>query len=327
MDSQLITAHRLSKKYEFSRSIFSRKKTLIYAVSDVTLSIKRGEICGVVGESGCGKSTLGRLLLRLEEPTSGTVFFKGEDIRTFKDNLLNSFRRRAQIIFQDPYSSLNPRQPVGSAIEEGLIIHNIGSKSDRKKLVEETAEIVGLRKEYLRLYPHELSGGQRQRVCIARALVLQPEFVVCDEPLSALDVSIQAQIINLLLDLQEHYQLTYMFISHDLSVIKHLADRVVVMYLGYIVEEAPKDELFFNPLHPYTQELIKAVPVHHPSLRKKPISITKEFLQFPLQEVIKGCPFEPRCTFKREECQTMTPDLVEVSKGHFLRCFGYNPQF
>lgn len=320
MKINLITTRRLSKEYEISKGIFSRKRTFIRAVNDVDISIRKGEIYGVVGESGCGKSTLGRLLLRLEEPTSGEIFFKGENISRLSSKALKAFRRKSQIIFQDPYSSLNPRQPVGNAIEEGLIIHGIGSHRERKQLVEEIAEIVGLSKDHLKLYPHELSGGQRQRVCIARALVLQPEFVVCDEPLSALDVSIQAQIINLLLDLQERYELTYLFISHDLSIVRHLADRVVVMYLGYIVEEAFKEDLFSNPLHPYTQELLRSIPVHHPSLRRKDKPIIKEPLLNDKCGQVKGCMFEPRCPLRRKECRISVPEFREIYPGHFLRC-------
>ncbi|MCX7823011.1 MAG: ATP-binding cassette domain-containing protein [Syntrophobacterales bacterium] len=319
MNQDIITTYRLSKSYELSKGIFS-KRSFIQAVNDVSIRIRKGEICGVVGESGCGKSTLGRLLLRLEEPTSGKVFFNGEDISTFSNTSLRAFRRKTQIIFQDPYASLNPRQPVGNAIEEGLLIHNIGTPVERKELVDEISEIVGLSKEQLQLYPHELSGGQRQRVCIARALILRPEFVVCDEPLSALDVSIQAQIINLLLDLQERYQLTYLFISHDLSIVRHLADRIMVMYLGYVVEEAPKEELFSNPLHPYTQVLLSSIPVHHPSLRKGVKFVSKELLRHGEIEPSRGCVFEPRCPIKQQRCKKDIPEPREVFPYHYVRC-------
>lgn len=320
MRSELIVTEKLSKSYELSKGIFSGKKTVIPAVTDVNLRISQGEVCGVVGESGCGKSTLGRLVLKLEEPSSGKVFFKGEDVARLSGQALKSFRKKAQIIFQDPYASLNPRQPVGSAIEEGLIVHGIGSGRERKERVREIAGVVGLGKEHLALYPHELSGGQRQRVCIARVLVLQPEFIVCDEPLSALDVSIQAQIINLLVDLQERYGLTYLFISHDLSVIRHLADRIVVMYLGYVVEEAPKEELFSHPLHPYTRTLLESVPVHHPALRKRRKADTGEMLRPASEDQDTGCLFEPRCAIRQDRCKKEIPLFKEVMPGHYVRC-------
>lgn len=321
VSSEIIAAEKLSKNYELSKGLFFGKKTTIRAVTDVYLRISEGEVCGVVGESGCGKSTLGRLVLKLEEPSGGKILFRGEDLGKLSGQALKSFRKKAQIIFQDPYASLNPRQPVGSAIEEGLIVHNLGSRKERKDRVRKIAEVVGLGKEHLALYPHELSGGQRQRVCIARSLILQPEFIVCDEPLSALDVSIQAQIINLLVDLQESYGLTYLFISHDLSVIRHLADKIVVMYLGQIVEESPKKELFDHPLHPYTKTLLESIPVHHPALRKRRRTGVGELLR-PIGQghLDTGCIFEPRCTVRQERCKHEMPLFKEVSPGHYVRC-------
>ena len=320
MTLEIIRTEGLSKSYEFSKGVFSRRKAVINAVSDVNLIIKEGEICGVVGESGCGKSTLGRLLVGLEKPTSGKILFRGEDVAALSGKALKDFRRKAQIIFQDPSSSLNPRQPVGSAIEEGLVIHRMGSKSERRERVRAIAEIVGLSPDQLKLYPHELSGGQRQRVCIARAIILKPEFLICDEPLSALDVSIQAQIINLLLDLQERYGLTYVFISHDLSVVHHLADRVVVMYMGHVVEEAKKEELFSHPLHPYTKLLLGSIPASHPSLRKNFKYTAGEFLRPYGDQQVAGCIFEPRCPIRQKKCQTEMPPLREVLPSHYVRC-------
>ncbi|MEJ5301082.1 MAG: oligopeptide/dipeptide ABC transporter ATP-binding protein [Thermodesulforhabdaceae bacterium] len=321
MSDIVITTEGLSKLYEFSKGIFSRKKAVIQAVSDVNLRIKMGEICGVVGESGCGKSTLGRLLVALEHPTSGRALFRDEDISRLSGKALKAFRKRVQIIFQDPSASLNPRQPVGTAIEEGLVIHNLGSRRERREQVRAMAEVVGLSYDQLKLYPHELSGGQRQRVCIARAIILRPEFLICDEPLSALDVSIQAQIINLLLDLQERYNLTYLFISHDLSVVRHLADRIVVMYMGYVVEEAPKEELFSHPIHPYTQLLLRSIPVSHPAFRENFRYDPAEFLR-PSSENqnIAGCPFEPRCPVRQKICRENVPSLREISPYHYVRC-------
>ena len=258
--SELLKISAVKKYYPISRGLFRRETGTVKAVDGVDLEIDRGETLGLVGESGCGKSTLGRVILGLEPPTEGRVIFDGHDLSSVSGEELHQFRRRMQIIFQDPYSSLNPRQTVGRIIGEGLVIHKIGTPVERKERVRRIMEVVGLRPELINRYPHEFSGGQRQRIGIARALALHPELVICDEPLSALDVSIQAQVINLLKDLQQEFNLTYLFISHDLAVVRHISDRVAVMYLGQVVELAEAVELFNNPSHPYTRALLEAIP-------------------------------------------------------------------
>lgn len=290
------------------------------AVDDVSFSIKKGETLGLVGESGCGKTTCGRTIMGLYEATSGQVLYNGVDLHSMKGEERRKFARKAQIIFQDPYASLDPRMTVGSIISEGMDIHNIGTKEERQKKVYELLEMVGLNREHASRFPHEFSGGQRQRIGIARALAIDPEFIVCDEPISALDVSIQAQVVNLLIKLQHELGLTYLFIAHDLSMVKHISDRVGVMYLGHLVELAPSAELYANPLHPYTQALMSAIPIPDPNVSKAKKRILLEGdVPSPINPK-PGCRFASRCKYAKKECSEVTPEFNEVKPGHFAAC-------
>ncbi|MBU2643528.1 dipeptide ABC transporter ATP-binding protein [bacterium] len=319
MKSTLLSARNVKKYYPLKTGAFSRKNILVKAVDDISLDIQKGEIFGLVGESGCGKSTLGRILLRFEELTSGTVMFQGENLGDFDRKKINGFRRQAQMIYQDPYSSLNPRKKIGSLIQEPLDIHRIGTLKERKEKVHWLLEKVGLQPDQARRYPHEFSGGQRQRIVVARALALNPLLLMADEPVSALDVSIQAQVINLLLDLREEFALTYLFISHDLSVVEHLSDRVAVMYLGKIVESADKDAFYSHPLHPYSRALLSAAPV--PDLNgKKQRLILQGDVPSPINPP-SGCAFHPRCPLRMPECDKSAPELKERAPGHRVACF------
>jgi len=322
MTENLLEVTDLTKFFPIRRGLLSRTVGHVKAVNGVSFSIKRGETLGLVGESGCGKTTVGRSILRLIEPTAGSVRFEGREVTTMGTAELRSLRREMQIIFQDPYSSLNPRITVGGMLSEIIRFHRLRSTdAEVQKRVLELLDIVGLRPEYARRYPHEFSGGQRQRIGIARALSVEPKFIVCDEPVSALDVSIQSQVINLLEDLQREFGLTYLFIAHDLSVVEHISDRVAVMYLGEIVELADADELYRNPKHPYTQALLSAVPIPDPRYRKKRIVLTGD-VPSPAN-LPSGCFFHPRCAKVFADCRTMHPELGDDSSSHMTRCLLY----
>ncbi len=314
----LLDARDVVKYYPIRGGVFLKEVASVKAVDGVSLTIRRGETLGLVGESGCGKTTFGRNILRLEEPTAGKVFFDGEDILTYDPQQMRSLRRKMQIIFQDPFSSLNPRKPVSQIIGEPLLVHGVKSRKQREERVEQLLNVVGLRPEHMRRYPHMFSGGQRQRIGVARALALNPELVVCDEAVSALDVSIQAQVLNLLKDLQQDFGLTYLFISHDLHVVEHISDRVAVMYLGKLVELAAGDILYSRPLHPYTQALLSASPMPDPDLDRKRI-ILKGDVPSPINPP-PGCRFHTRCPYAEDICASTEPQLREVEPGHPVAC-------
>jgi len=321
-DEYLLEISHLKKYFPIKKGLLSKTVGFVKAVNDVSLKIRRGETLGLVGESGCGKTTVGRSILRLIEPTSGSVKFEGREITDLSTTEMRHLRREMQIIFQDPYSSLNPRITIGGMLGEIIKFHGLRkSESDVRKRVAELLEIVGLRAEYARRYPHEFSGGQRQRIGIARALSVEPKFIVCDEPVSALDVSIQSQVINLLEDLQREFGLTYLFIAHDLSVVEHISDRVAVMYLGEIVETAPAKELYSNPKHPYTQALLSAVPIPDPRRKQQRIILTGD-VPSPAN-LPSGCHFHPRCPKAMPECRTIHPVLGNDGTDHFTRCILY----
>lgn len=318
MAAPLIEVKNLVKRFPIKGGILSREVASVQAVSDVSLSIQRGETLGLVGESGCGKSTLGRCILRLLEPTSGSIVFDGVDITHLNTRELRRLRRKMQIIFQDPYASLNPRMTVGDIIAEPLSIHGL-YKGETEGRVKKLLDLCGLRAEALYRYPHEFSGGQRQRICIARALAVEPEFIVCDEPVSALDVSIQSQILNLMVDLQQELKLTYLFISHDLKVVEHMSNRVAVMYLGRIVEQAVADEIYSNPLHPYTRALLSAIPIPDPKFKKDRLILEGD-VPSPISPP-SGCHFHPRCPIAKENCRSAYPALSPDGKtDHLTAC-------
>jgi len=314
----LLVVNNLTKRFPIKGGIFGREVASVKAIQGVSFTIKRGETLGLVGESGCGKSTLGRCILRLIEPTSGEVYFNGQDVLKMGSDELRRIRRKMQIIFQDPYASLNPRMTVGSIIAEPIKIHGLASGPDVTKRVQKLLDLCGLRAEAINRYPHEFSGGQRQRICIARALAVEPEFIVCDEPVSALDVSIQAQIINLLQDLQKELKLTYLFIAHDLKVVEHISNRVAVMYLGKIAELAGGEDLYRDPRHPYTKALFSAIPLVNPKGKRQRIILQGD-VPSPIS-VPSGCSFHPRCPMVREDCRTKVPDLLEKASGHYASC-------
>jgi len=319
----LVEIRDLVKQFPIRGGILQRTIAAVQAVDGVSFTIRSGETLGLVGESGCGKTTVGRLLLRLIDVTSGAIVFDGVDITALKGKALKPYRRRMQVIFQDPYASLDPRTPIGDSIGEGLRIHGLGTSAERRAKVQRIMDLVGLAPYHARRYPHEFSGGQRQRIGIARALVLEPDLVVCDEPVSALDVSIQAQILNELKGLQRELGLTYLFIAHNMGVVEHISDRVAVMYLGKVVELADRREMFRSPEHPYTQALMSAIPVPDPELRRKRI-ILRGDVPSPVNPP-SGCHFNPRCQLRAELggpviCTTDEPPLIDASDEHFVAC-------
>lgn len=315
---ELLKVEKLKKYFPVKSGVFSTVSNFVKAVDGIDLSVSEGETVGLVGESGCGKTTLGKTILKLLEPSEGEIYFEQQNITHLSPSNMRPFRKEMQIVFQDPYGSLNPRMKVESIVSEGLIIHQMAPKNERLGIIKELLNTVGLREDALPRYPHEFSGGQRQRIAIARALALRPKFIVCDEPISALDVSVQAQIINLFIELQEKFKLTYLFISHDLRVVRHISDRVAVMYLGKIVELSASRELYKNPLHPYTKILISSVPIADPEKSREP-SVLKGDVPSPINPP-SGCSFHPRCPIAVEKCKTHEPELRDLGSGHFVSC-------
>jgi len=317
----LIRVDKLTKYFPITRGIlFQREVGAVQAVDNVSFDIRRGETLGLVGESGCGKSTTGRTILQLYRPTSGEVFYNETNLTELKGEGLRRMRRNMQMIFQDPYASLNPRLTIGNIIAEPLEVHNIGNGKERREKVQDLLKLVGLSPHFINRYPHEFSGGQRQRIGVARALALQPKFIVCDEPISALDVSIQAQVVNLLEELQQTFGLTYLFIAHDLSMVRHISDRTAVMYLGKIVELATRDELYSHPLHPYTQALLSAVPIPNPAKEARRQRIILEGdVPSPVNPP-HGCRFHNRCPLAVDICSEVDPEWREVAPDHWVAC-------
>lgn len=322
MSEIILEVKNLVKYFPIKSGLFQTTSSFVKAVDDVSFTIKKGETMALVGESGCGKTTIGRTILRLHDATSGQAIFNGEDIFKMKQEHLRKLRPQMQLIFQDPYSSLSPRMPVGEIIGEAVREHNIVPKAEYRDYIMQIMESCGLQKFHIDRYPHEFSGGQRQRICIARALALKPKLIVADEPVSALDVSIQAQIINLMKDVQEQHKLSYLFISHDLSVVEHIADHVGVMYLGNLMEKAEKEEIFKNPLHPYTKALFSAVPIPDPTIKMNRIILEGD-IPSPANPP-SGCKFHTRCSHCMDRCKTQVPLLKDVGNGHIVACHLYD---
>lgn len=320
MSEYFLEVKKLKKYFPVYGGVFLRQVANVYALDGVSFNVRRGETIGLVGESGCGKTTLGRTVLRLYDPTEGQIFFKGTDITTISQNAMRRLRNKMQMIFQDPFESLNARHTIRDILEEPFIIHRIGNREEREKKIDQLLEIVELPTSSKDRYPHEFSGGQRQRIGIARAIALDPELIVCDEPVSALDVSIQSQILNLLITLQKNLGLTYLFIAHDLSVVKHISDRIIVMYLGNVVEMIEAHSIMENPLHPYTQALVSAIPIANPTLRKKKVILQGD-VPSPIQPP-RGCRFHTRCPHVQDICKTEIPQLKNYAgeSPHWAAC-------
>jgi peptide/nickel transport system ATP-binding protein len=326
--SEIVKVEHLKKYFPVQKSfleqLFTRKLSYVKAVDDVTFSIKKGEIFTLAGESGCGKTTTGRIILKLAKPTSGKIYFDGSDVTNLKGEKLRLIRRRMQMIFQDPYASLNPRMKIGDAVGHPLEIHGLAKGEEKKKMVLEVLEKVGLTPPYqfINLYPHQLSGGQRQRVALARSIILKPEFIVADEPVSMIDVSLRTTIIDLMLTLRKELGLTYLFITHDLAVAKYISDRIAIMYLGRIIELGSRATLFLKPMHPYTQALLSAIPVPNPERKRKPVELAGE-VPSPIN-MPSGCRFHPRCPYQKDICRKKEPKLKEIEREHFVECFLYD---
>jgi len=319
-NAPLIEVRHVKKYFPIRKGLMQREVARVHAVDDVSFAVREGETLGLVGESGCGKSTLGRTIVRLLEPTDGEILFRGEPIQKLGARRLRPLRREMQMVFQDPYASLNPRKRVGTIIGDPLKIHKLGDSKERKARVQELLETVGLNPEHYNRFPHEFSGGQRQRIGIARALALQPKLIVADEPVSALDVSIQSQMLNLLEDLQNEFRLTYIFVAHDLGVVRHVSDRIAVMYLGKLVELSPAEELYTRPIMPYTEALLSAVPIPDPDLARKRERIVLEGdVPSPINPP-SGCRFHPRCRYATEVCKQIEPPLTDYGNGHLAAC-------
>ena len=320
-NKKLVEVRGLKMWFPIRRGLLQRHVGDVKAVDGISFDVYQGETLGLVGESGCGKSTTGRSILQLYRPTAGEVYFTGQDLTKLKGENLRQMRRQMQMIFQDPYASLNPRMTVGSIVAEPMEVHNIGTKAERLERVRELLKVVGLNPYFINRYPHEFSGGQRQRIGVARALAVNPSFIVCDEPISALDVSIQAQVINLLEDLQEQFGLTYLFIAHDLSVVRHISDRIAVMYLGKVMELADRDELYRNPMHPYSQALLSAVPIPDPVIEEKRKRIILEGDVPSPANPPKGCNFCTRCPKVLDMCREQEPEFRDYGSGHYVACW------